>query len=263
MKLQAALIAVMMFVPIFAQTSNAGSGVNPDSVLWGIDVALDKISLALTLNPEKRAEKALNIAQERLMEVKTMAEANNVKAASKAEAEHDSTIKEVESSIEKLKSDHPEEQIQKELELESKIKEHKTAVERVKTGLKVKVQVEGELSSEQRALLDQFLLSLSNSTNRVEMKVQNQREDTKIKLKEETGESETEINQRIQKLEIEHGLLDTNIKVIGKVFGNQTYVEIENEYDTDLTNSTEVLDEFLNKFYLDTNKADALLKIET
>ncbi|MBR9689658.1 MAG: hypothetical protein GOV01_02045 [Candidatus Altiarchaeota archaeon] len=262
MKLQALLAVIMMFVPIVADTHEITSGINPDSVLWGLDVALDKISLALTRTPEKRAEKALEIAQERLMEVKAMVEGNKIEAAAKAESEHESTIKEVEKSVSDLSEDDPEEQIQKELELETKLKEHRDSIEKVKTELKIKIQVEGDLTNEQQALLDVFLASLSKNTEDVKVQIQNKKDGTKIKIKEKTGETEDEIEQRIERLEIEHGLLEEDIEVSGKVIGNKTYVKIRLEYDSEKTGQNEILTEFLEKFYLNTNKADALLEME-
>ncbi|MBR9680200.1 MAG: hypothetical protein GOU98_00015 [Candidatus Altiarchaeota archaeon] len=263
MKLQALLTAMILLAPIVADSHEVVSGINPDSILWGLDVALDKISLALTANPEKKAEKALEIAQERLMEVKAMAEANKFEAIAKAEKEHKSTLLKVEESINDLSEDDPEVQIEKELELEVKLKEHKESVERVKTELKVKIQVEGELTVEQQARLDEFLASLSENTENAQIQIQNKKDDTKIKIKIKTGETEIEVEQRIEKLEIEHGLLEEKIEVRGKVYGNKTYVKLELEYDTNKTVLNEVLDEFLQKLYLDTNKADALLEMES
>ncbi|MBR9681987.1 MAG: hypothetical protein GOV00_04285 [Candidatus Altiarchaeota archaeon] len=263
MKVQTLLTVMILLVPIMADSQERNEGITPDSFLWGIDVALDKISLALTSNPESRAEKALEIAQERLMEVKAMVEANKVEAAAKAEIEHSITLEGLIESVEALSDDDdPEGQIEKELELETKIKAHEEKVKIVKTELKIKIKIEGELSSEQQQLLDQFLESLSNNTREVKIKIKNKRDETEIKIQEKTGESEIEIRERIHDLELKKGLLEEKIELEGKIIGNMTFVKLELEYDSEKINESEVLAEFLEKFAFDTEKADLLLELE-
>jgi hypothetical protein len=48
------------------------AGITPDSRLYGLDRALERISLALTFNKAAKAEKRLKIASERLAELKEM-----------------------------------------------------------------------------------------------------------------------------------------------------------------------------------------------
>lgn len=65
------ILLMLTTTPVLAQedTTEGNAGVTPDSIWWGIDVALDKIALALTFDNEARAEKGLKIAED-ISEVK-------------------------------------------------------------------------------------------------------------------------------------------------------------------------------------------------
>src|SRR3989338_8422675 len=63
-------------------------GVTPDSFFWGLDNAIDQLTLLLTFDKAEKARKGLEIARERLLEVKQMIEENKAEAAQKAEEAH-------------------------------------------------------------------------------------------------------------------------------------------------------------------------------
>ncbi|MCK4927570.1 MAG: hypothetical protein KAS11_03820 [Candidatus Aenigmarchaeota archaeon] len=72
------------------------AGITPDSPFYGIDVAMDNIGLMFTFNKEKRAEKRLQIADERLKEAEMMAAANNIEAMERARLNHEKMIQSAE-----------------------------------------------------------------------------------------------------------------------------------------------------------------------
>jgi len=76
-------------------------GITPDSPLWGIDVALDKLAFRLASGP-KKAEIGLNIARERLAEIKRLDERNKTQFIEKAMAEHEGILAELKDTIDKM-----------------------------------------------------------------------------------------------------------------------------------------------------------------
>ena len=72
------------------------AGITPDSPFYGIDVAMDNIGLMFTFNKEKRAEKKLQIADERLKEAEMMAAENNIQAMEKARLNHENMLQSAE-----------------------------------------------------------------------------------------------------------------------------------------------------------------------
>lgn len=75
-------------------------GIAPDNLFYGLDVALDRLALALTFGAEAKSEKALEIARERLAEVRRMLEQRKDEFAQRAAAEHESFMAEAESNVE-------------------------------------------------------------------------------------------------------------------------------------------------------------------
>ena len=57
---------------------------DPDSPLWGLDVALDKIQMLLARDDLEKTRIGLEVAEERLVEVKKMIIENKLKHAEKA-----------------------------------------------------------------------------------------------------------------------------------------------------------------------------------
>lgn len=77
------LISLVFIVPIQASAATS-AGVKPGSFFYFFDTAFENIGLFFTLNPEKKAQKALEHADERLAEAEESAVENNPKAVEKA-----------------------------------------------------------------------------------------------------------------------------------------------------------------------------------
>jgi len=81
---------LIFFLPVvFAQEKSEDPGITPDSFLWGLDKASERIDLLLTFDKSEKAKKGLAHAHERLSEVKAMIEENKLEAAEKAKESHE------------------------------------------------------------------------------------------------------------------------------------------------------------------------------
>jgi spore coat protein CotF len=70
---------VLTMAPVYAQEAGLPDpGVKPDSILYGLDRAIERIELALARGHANKAEVHLNHAQERLAEVKALVEENKI-----------------------------------------------------------------------------------------------------------------------------------------------------------------------------------------
>ncbi len=70
------------------------AGITPDSILYGLDKAFERISLALTFNNAAKAEKRLQMASERLAELKAMTDKGKLEYSNDLAEEYDDNIKE-------------------------------------------------------------------------------------------------------------------------------------------------------------------------
>lgn len=191
-KLNSILIFLLLIASVAAQTDAASEdvGITPDSRFYGLENAFKKISLAFTFNKEAKARKELEISKERLREVKLMIERNNVDAAEKAEKKHKEIIERLKL---RLETDADEEELETQVEIETEINDQETEIEDIKT----RVEIKGELTPEQRELLNKLIESLKGNNRELKIKIDAREERLKIKL-EEKGLDKEEIKARFE-----------------------------------------------------------------
>lgn len=174
-------------------TGELDVGLTPDSAFYFLDTALDKIKLNLARDPAKKAVKGLEIAEERLQEVQAMAMLKKIEAMGKAEQEHSEVMFEVENAVEEIESKDLGEELESELEIEEKLEEHKGEVEKLTTVIHDYFN-DDELDN----YLTELMGSLDETVYSVEVKVQNQKGKTKIKITE-NGIDANQIEEDIKK----------------------------------------------------------------
>ena len=171
-------------------------GIGPDSIFWGLERAIERIDLLLTLDKSRKAEKGLAHAQERLLEVRAMIKANKFEAAAKAEVKHNEALERVRVRLGEIKDDDPEVELEKRLRVERRLSEHEGKFKRFK--LEVEIKIKGELNEEQKALLEALIASLSEETGRVRLKFKFEEGKLKIKLKAKLEKSDEEIEDLLK-----------------------------------------------------------------
>lgn len=201
------IITIFLLLPIVnAHQETTEAGITPDSFLWGLDKAIDQLSLLLTFNKGEKAKKGIEIARERLLEVKEMIEENKLEAAEKAKNEELKVLLKVKKSISDIKEKNATKEIEEEIEIERELEEHEEEVKEVSDNLKIKIEVKGTLSEEQKALINSILSTLENKTGEVKVEIKIKKDKTKIKIKAETGKPDEEIEDEIEDIEEDKNL---------------------------------------------------------
>lgn len=177
------------------------AGITPDSPLYGLERAIERISLALTLGKSAKAKKGLAHARERLMEVQAMIAAKRMEKAGIAQEAYEETMEEVEENIAELGDGDAVEELQDGVEIEDALAENEELVQATNN---LKLKVKG-LSDEQEAQLAQIVSSLEESTSKAKVQVQVKKNKTKIKIKaqgemtdEEVAQIETQVREAVQ-----------------------------------------------------------------
>ena len=202
------ILLIVLILPIISAQEATDAGVTPDSFLWGLDKALDNLNMLLTFDKGEKAKKGIEIARERLLEVKAMVEENKLGAAEKAKEEHGKTLVKVNQNINEIEDDDSTEEIKEVIEIEKELEELNEDVEQTFDEVKVKIEVKGELNQQQKDLIDSILSGLQEQTREVEIEIKNKKDKTKIKIKTETGKSEKEVEEEVDGIEEEKGLAD-------------------------------------------------------
>ena len=200
-------IAAMLLIPAGAiaeeeitEDLEGDPGVTPDSPLWGIDVALDKLSYLLTIGPEARARKGLAIAHERLLEIKAMADEGNDEAMEDAEEEHNEILGDVQEDIEDLNGEDTNDSEEKITGIERGMANHLAAIAKVRA----RIAENTNIPNATRAKLE---LKFANSEAKAEeliVKIITKKEQIRIKHEEKLkggDEDEEKISDIVCSLE--------------------------------------------------------------
>ena len=227
------------------QTTLEGPGVTPDSFLWGLDKALEQLNLLLTFDEGNEARKGLEIARERLLEIKIMAEENKFEAVEKAKEDHKKTLAKVRNDIKEIEEDNDVEELEDIIEIERGLEDHNEEIEETFAELKVKIKVKGETTQEQKDLIDSILNSLKGQTGEVEIEIENKKDKTKIEIKQKSGKSEEEIEVEIKNIEKEKGIKKEE-KALESI--NDAKAELNEFLEEAKENSLVLSQDLLNKF---------------
>lgn len=105
-----AVLVILLLAPLAAAHEDAGEmpKTTPDHLFYGLSVALDKVSLALTSDKHAKARKGLSIAHERLLEINAMREAGKLDKAQKSADNYAATMDVVAAAIEHAPEASPE-----------------------------------------------------------------------------------------------------------------------------------------------------------
>lgn len=193
----------------------ADAGVEPDSALYGLDRAMERISLALTFNKAKRAEKALKNAEERLAEVRDMVEANKLDEAEEAQKNHEKSMKEAEDDIAEIESDGDAEKSKEALEdvskVEKEILSHSQKVALVKDTILAKM-ADKNMSAEKIARITAVFDKIKAKAVEVEDKSAQKKEQVKTKYKALAGKTDEEVEEVENQIDEESGLAEEKEK---------------------------------------------------
>jgi len=86
------LILMVVFVLPTPASAAANAGVKPGSFFYFFDTTFEKVNLFFTFNPEKKAKKALEYADERLAEIEVIAGGKNPDTVKTAIANYESNV---------------------------------------------------------------------------------------------------------------------------------------------------------------------------
>jgi len=89
----------LIIAPGPAEASEVKPGLGPDSPLYGLELALERVRLGLTFNKKKKAELHVKYAEERLAEVMAMQAENKAEHAAKAAEKQKKSIDEAEEAM--------------------------------------------------------------------------------------------------------------------------------------------------------------------
>ena len=205
------LFLIPLIPSVFAQTDTDfelpdNIGITPDSPLYFLDVAIDQIRLNIASTDSEKAKIGMEIAEERLVEVKAMINQNRINDADKAQTEHDNMMKDITGRLASNEDDDTLEKTEKELEstieIEKRIELHKLNITEVKEKVKMRLLLNKDrLTDNENANLERVTSGLDNAISRVDLKIDEEKSRLKIKFSQEFQTPNTDFNKRVSELE--------------------------------------------------------------
>jgi hypothetical protein len=170
------------------------AGATPDQpIQYGLKTFGERLALGLTFNKEKRAQKELDIAQKRLLEMKKMIAKNKLQQAERLQAAYEERIQKASDLLAQIKENGNQATIvagAKSLALlQGKVQNHEMAIEALKN-----VLAEKNLTDEQKAKLESVLERMENKTDDMKDKAEQRQEKIKDRLRAVTNKSESEVD---------------------------------------------------------------------
>src|SRR3990167_6635763 len=188
------LFLVPLIPSVFAQTDAdfelpENIGIMPDNPVYFLDIVIDQIRLNIASTDSEKARIGMEIAEERLIEVKAMINQNKINDVAKAQKEHDNIMKDVITRLASEEDDDTFEKTENELEstieIEKRLELHKIKIEDVKENVKMRLLLNKDrLSDNENANLEKATFGLENAVTRVDMKIDEEKIRLKIKFSE-------------------------------------------------------------------------------
>tara|TARA_Y100000310_G_scaffold339911_1_gene434080 strand:- start:4343 stop:5548 length:1206 start_codon:yes stop_codon:yes gene_type:complete len=201
------ILAILTVFLLFTITVSAqedidatDEGIAPDSPLYFLDTALDRINLALTFSKESRAKLEVRLSEERLREVNLMIQKNKLEVAKKVQIAHSNRLLKARERIKDLDTTTDEDTI---AELETELEDQELLVEDAETASLTLP----EFKAEDRIKREEIIKELRKSSEETKLRIRERREEL-IKLRPELEEKlrttkEVKLKENLN-LRIEH-----------------------------------------------------------
>ncbi|MCH7850274.1 MAG: hypothetical protein IH845_01375 [Nanoarchaeota archaeon] len=187
------------------------AGRTPDQVLYGIDLALDRIRYALSTNKENTG---LLIAEERLEEIKEMIKEGKLEEAEEAREKHEEILAKVKARVKlKLENAKDEGALRSAVKLERILSLQEDELQDLKERL-------SNLTPEEKRKIILFLLGSEESIGRIKLELEDAESNSLIKFEQKLGKSKLEIRDGLNRLREEK-------KVKAEILDNKSIVTIK------------------------------------
>lgn len=188
-------------------STNVSAGVLPGSFLYGLDKGLNNLRLALTFNQEKKAQLALNIAQERLAEAEVLAQKGEYNKSAEAVNAHEKMMVKAQDAINNMNqngnANKSLENLKNLVQVQTRIQNHLQSISMAKEQF---LKNHGQnLTQEQLNQVDNLFNSMENASVNASLVANQQRENAQTKYKALGNLTDSELNQTVQEIDSEEG----------------------------------------------------------
>lgn len=203
MKLLLILPLFLVMLPAYAQIiepvidpidEEIAGIIQPDSPLWGLDVAIDQLMMILA-DPTtgERQILGLEIANERLHELKISIQENRLNDANEVRIEHEGVLVEIEKSLSQINVGDSNVEFKIKIELSERLDSHQDKIKEIEQ--EIEVEIKGTVTQEHLDFVNRVFDILGNKAEEVEIEIEDGIIEIEIELRNIEGLSSFDIRQ--------------------------------------------------------------------
>ena len=187
------LAALVLAAPALAEEHAAQAeaqaevraGITPASPLYGLATAWERVQLSFVRNPERRAERALSLADKKIAEIEVLAERGEIQRAERAEQRYEELLEQATQAIERLEEADSYEDAQTRLEASSRARANlQVRLERVvETHERILERQADRMSEQQLERLEQAFARANNAALQADARFEESQERVKTRTK--------------------------------------------------------------------------------
>jgi hypothetical protein len=173
----------------------------------GFERAMNRFQLFFITNPERKADKSLEIAEERLAEIEKLIEEGNLEEAEKLRQEYKYMLEKAEKAMNGIETN---EDFNKSQEAFRKIARIKNRVENHQEKTKMihlRILENQNVTFEEFENIEKMFEEIQNSSNNLGSLTESREENFEIKLKILSNMSDEELEEFLQRIESEEGII--------------------------------------------------------
>jgi len=180
--------------------ANETAKLNPDAGFsYGLGRAIENIGMLLTFGKSAKAEKGLQNAYQRLLEVREMIQEKRFAIAEKIANESAADIEAIKARVKSLE-DKPEKQLELELKIQDKIEKHQENIEKLEAEIEA---MKDNLTEQEQEKVDAIVENMKNKTAELKSAAKEKIASTKTKLKAEKELTDDEVEEIVKEKESE------------------------------------------------------------
>ena len=218
------------------------AGITPDSPLYGLDKAMERLRVAFARGEVNKAELKLKYAEERLSETEQMLDEGNDEAAAESEEAYNEELEETQELAEGIEADGNEDNAEEALndvsEIQLGLLSHADRVALVKNRILTKM-IAGNASDEKIAHLGEVFGRIEAKAQEMQTKIDEKKLRVRTNYKVLSGMNESELEEKEDTIKER---IETKLKDRVKV-GDDSETEDEEEPEAEVEPEDEVEDE--------------------
>jgi len=179
------------------------AGTVPGDFLYSFDKAFDNLNVALTFNKEKKVEKSLRVADERLAETESLLERGDNKNAEIAQKNYDNQMNKTKATFSSIDA-KDEDSLRSLAKIQENIDRHEQRVLAVKA--KVFDKLSENMTDEEIAILEEVFANFEAKIKDARNNVLEKKDENKRRFGEISNLTDEEVANRLKEIEDEEGI---------------------------------------------------------